>query len=35
MNMVHFFDAVSEVRITSAEQRPVDGDVVIAAYEEE
>ena len=35
MNMVHFFDAVSEVRITSAEQKPVDGDVVIAAYEEE
>jgi multiple sugar transport system ATP-binding protein len=35
MNMVHFFDAVSGVRITSSEQKPVDGDVVIPVYEEE
>ena len=35
MSMVHFFDAVSEVRITSSDQTPADGEVTVKVYDEE
>ena len=35
MSMVHFFDAVSEVRITSCDQTPADGEVTVKVYDEE